>query len=264
MPDSSEIVEVLQKMLTESTGTFFLVFVGCGGTIATNSGGEYMLKAGPVVNALIWGATMMVLMYSLGHFSDGFFNPAITLTLSQVPLCKAVIYVGAQIFGSMSGSFFLYLTLDATSPEYLQNVEMMLTRPTGSIYAAFLLETFGTFVLALVISDVVRDRKEGRTTSGLAVGGVAFLNVIISGPISGASMNPARSLGPAIVFWKYTCLWIYLLGPIAGALGGCFLYHLLRSSKTSRVAPVPANLADAGIPIGDSYRILIINASQYS
>ncbi|KHN20936.1 Putative aquaporin NIP-type [Glycine soja] len=168
----------------------------------------------------------MVMIYSLRHISGAHFNPAVTITLAifrrfsykQVPL-----YIFAQLLGSILASGTLALMLDVTPKAYFGTV------PVGSNGQSLVAEVIITFLLMFVISAVSTDDKAVGDFAGVAVGMTIMLNVFIAGPVSGASMNPARSIGPALIKHVYQGLWIYVVGPIVGSIAGALAYNFLRS-----------------------------------
>ncbi|HEX3428707.1 MAG TPA: aquaporin [Candidatus Limnocylindrales bacterium] len=202
----------------EFIGTFALVFFGCG-AIANG--------LSPTAVALAFGLVIAVMIYAFGHISGAHFNPAVSLGFAvgrHLPWSTAVTYAVAQIAGAVGGAFALRLTLD-------QAVELGVTRPAGSDLQAFSWEVALTFFLMLVITSVATDIRAVGQAAALAIGGTVAVGALVGGPISGASMNPARSLGPALVSGDLTGLWIYLVAPAVGAIGGALVYRLIRNPE---------------------------------
>ncbi|KAL8105417.1 hypothetical protein AgCh_029283 [Apium graveolens] len=175
--------------------------------------------------AMVWGLAVMVMIYSIGHISGAHINPAVTIAFASVkrfPWKHVPAYVAAQIIGATLASETIRLIFQGTkdiSPG---------TFPTGTNLQSLVLEFIITFFLMFVISGVATDNRAIGELAGLAIGAIVLLNVIIAGPITGASMNPARSLGPVLVTSRYDGIWIYLLGPIAGAISGAWIYNIMR------------------------------------
>ncbi|BFG17193.1 hypothetical protein CerSpe_034670 [Prunus speciosa] len=191
---SSEIVQLTQKVIAEVIGTYFVIFIGCG-SVAVNK--IYGSVTFPGI-AITWGLIVMVMVYAVGHISGAHFNPAVTVTFAifrHFPIKEVPLYVVAQVLGSILASGTLCLLLDVPQTAY-----------------------FG----------VATDNRAIGELAGIAVGMTIVIDVFVAGPVSGASMNPARSLGPAIVMHTYKGLWIYFVGPIVGTVLGGFAYNLIR------------------------------------
>lgn len=200
----------MKAYLSEGVGTFVLVFVGTGSVIANGySDGAVTL----VGISLAFGLVVLAMVYALGDISGAHINPAVTLGLwlsGRVSSAIVLPYVLCQCLGAIAASLLLRIIF---------GLEHGLggTAPSESIYQAFAMETVTTFILMLVILCVTVGAKEKGITAGLVIGAVVFFDIIIAGPISGASMNPARSLGPALVGLNLGSLWIYFVAPCLGA-----------------------------------------------
>ncbi|XP_057723573.1 probable aquaporin NIP-type [Arachis stenosperma] len=219
---SNYVVTLAQKVIAEAIGTYFVVFAGCG-AVAVNK--IYGSVTFPGI-AITWGLIVMVMVYSVGHVSGAHFNPAVTITCAifrRIPLKEVPLYIVAQLVGSLLASGTLVLLLDITPKAYFGTV------PVGSTSQALVAEIIITFLLMFVISAVSTDDRAVGHLSGVAVGMTIMLNVFVAGPVSGASMNPARSIGPALVKHVYKGLWAYIVGPIVGAIAGAFIYNFLRA-----------------------------------
>jgi aquaporin NIP len=204
-----------RSVVAEFVGTFALVFFGCG-AIANG--------LPPTSVALAFGLVIAVMVYALGHISGAHFNPAVSIAFAatrHLAWPVVALYVGAQIVGAMAGALALRLTLGPS-------VSLGVTMPTNSDPQAFAWEVVLTFVLMLVITAVATDQRAVGEAAALAIGGAVALGSLVGGPISGASMNPARSIGPAVVSGDLTHLWIYLLAPPLGAIAAALLYRYLR------------------------------------
>ncbi|XP_004486280.1 aquaporin NIP1-2-like [Cicer arietinum] len=218
-------VPLLQKLVAEVVGTFMLIFVGCG-VVVTNLNNDNVVTLPGV--AIVWGLAVMVLAYSLGHVSGAHFNPAVTIaqaSTKRFPVQQIPTYIIAQLFGSILASVVLKVIFSDKENRFVG------TLPAGSNLQAFVVEFLITFLLMFVISGVGTDNRAVNELAALAVGSTVLLVVLFAGPITGASMNPARSLGPAIVHHEYRGIWIYLVSPILGALAGTLTYTFIRYTK---------------------------------
>ena len=203
-------------------GTFALVFAGCG-AIAVNSQTNAL---GHVGVAVAFGLVIAVMIYALGHISGAHFNPAASIGFAvgrHFPWPRVGTYVAAQIAGATVGALFLRATLGP-------GVDLGVTRPAGSDLQSLAWEVLLTFLLVLVITSVATDARAVGEAAALAIGGAVALGALVGGPISGASMNPARSIGPALVSGDLASIWIYVVGPVAGAVGAAVAYRLLRGA----------------------------------
>jgi aquaporin Z len=208
----------MRKLAAELLGTFFLVFAGTGAITINDVTGGVITHVGI---ALTFGLVVLALIYTLGDVSGAHFNPAVTLgfvAARRFPARRAVAYVLAQCGGALLASFCLRLL-------FAQHPTLGTTLPRdGNAAQSFVLEVLLTFFLMFVILCVSTGAKEKGLMAGVVVGAVIALEALFAGPISGASMNPARSLAPALVSWRLDSLWVYLAAPAAGALvavGAC-------------------------------------------
>ncbi|KAL3525513.1 hypothetical protein ACH5RR_013885 [Cinchona calisaya] len=231
---SKDIVTILQKVFAEVVGTFFVIFSGCGSVVVNKIYGNVTFPGVCVT----WGLIVMVMVYSLGHVSGAHFNPAVTITFAifrRFPWKEVPLYIVAQLMGSTLASCVLALMFDVTPKDYFGTV------PAGSNGQSFAIEIVISFLLMFVISGVGTDSRANGNLAGLAVGMTITLNVFVAGPVSGASMNPARSFGPAVVKHVFKGLWVYIFGPIIGTALGGFAYNLIRYSDK----PIQEHLADS-------------------
>ncbi|XP_051125834.1 aquaporin NIP1-1-like [Andrographis paniculata] len=216
-------VPFIQKIIAETVGTYFLIFAGCASAVVDADRGKVVTLPGM---AMVWGLTVMVVVYSIGHISGAHINPAVTIafaTCKRFPWKHAPPYVAAQLLGSILASGTLRLLFSGPHDHFAGSL------PTDStILQSLVLEFIITFFLMFVISGVATDNRAIGELAGLAIGATIMLNILFAGPVSGASMNPARTLGPAIVWSRYTDVWIYLVGPTAGAVAGAWVYNLIR------------------------------------
>ena len=206
--------------IAEALGTFALVFLGCGAIAVDAQGGTL----GQTGIALAFGLVIAVMIYALGHVSGAHFNPAVSIGFAvgrHFPWSRAATYSVAQVAGALLGAAALRITLGA-------DADLGLTRPSGSDLQALAWEALLTFFLMLVITAVATDTRAVGEAAALAIGGTVALGALVGGPITGASMNPARSLGPAIVAGDLQTIGIYLVGPVIGAVAAAIVYRYLR------------------------------------
>lgn len=201
----------MKKLLAEFLGTFFLVFAGTGAIVVDHaSGGEI----GHVGISMVFGLVVMVMIQTFGDVSGAHFNPAVTLGFAvagRIEWKNTWRYAIAQFIGAFAGSGLLRL-LFPDSPTLGE------TLPIGGVVQAFVLEIALTGTLMLVILYVSIVAREKQATAGMVIGSVVLLGAMFAGPISGASMNPARSLAPAIINANFDYLWLYPIAAIIGAL----------------------------------------------
>ncbi len=200
-----------QPYLAELLGTFALVFCGTGAIITNEVTGGTVTHVGI---ALTFGLIVMVMVYAFGEVSGAHLNPAVTLgfwAFRRFPGRKVLPYLGSQIAGALLASGILRVLFPTSAT-------LGATLPRGSVLQSFVFELVLTFLLMLVIIRVSQGAKETRWFAGIAVGGMVLLEAMFAGPICGASMNPARSLSPALVSGHTEHLWVYLTAPVAGAL----------------------------------------------
>lgn len=225
--------KILRLSIAEFIGTFVLVFAGCGACGATAVKDLSHLSICHLVVSVAFGLAVMCMIYAVGHISGAHFNPAVTLSFMvnrSFPLKLVFPYVLAQCLGAISASFVLYITF---KPVFLSNLsgltlDIGLTQPlNGSAIAALVWEFLLTFILMFVITATATDSRAVGQMAGLAIGSTVCLAALFGGPISGASLNPARSLGPALVLGQWNYFYLYVIGPILGAIAGGFVYQFL-------------------------------------
>ncbi|XP_055815153.1 probable aquaporin NIP7-1 [Solanum dulcamara] len=212
---------LLRMVLAEALGTFLLMFCICGIMASM----EIMrVQVGLMEYATTAALTVVVVVFSIGPISGAHINPAVTLAFAAVghfPWSKVPFYIVAQVGGSILATYTGKLV-------YGLKAEFMTTRPLHGCTSAFLVELLATFIVLFLSASLTNDPQSTGPLSGFVVGVAIGLAVLISGPVSGGSMNPARSLGPAIVAWKFGNLWIYVVAPIIGAIAGVVFYRFLR------------------------------------
>ena len=208
----------MRKLSAEFLGTFALVFAGTGAIVINEASSGAITHVGI---ALTFGLVVLAMIYTLGDVSGAHLNPAVTLgfwVARRFHGREIFGYVTAQISGALLASLVLKILFPADK-------NLGATHPAGTAAQSFILEFILTFLLMLVILNVSTGAKEKGITAGIAVGAVIALEALFAGPICGASMNPARSLAPALASGNLRDLWIYLLAPTLGALAavtGCF------------------------------------------
>lgn len=212
--------------MAEGLATFALVFAGCA-AIVTDAANDGAL--GAVGVGLVFGLVIMAMVYAVGHLSGAHINPAVTIAFvltRHFPLRDAAAYIGAQLVGAMAGALLL-LALWPDRPASLGA-----TLPSVDAGAALVYEVVLTGFLMFVIMAVATDTRAVGAGAAIAIGGTVGLDALLGGPITGASMNPARSFGPAVAAAKWEDLWLYVVGPVLGANVGAFAYQLVRGEHS--------------------------------
>lgn len=200
----------LHLYFAEALGTFFLVFAATGAMVVNELNAGVVTHAGV---ATVWGLTVMAVIYAVGDVSGAHINPAVTLGFwiaRRFPGGRVIPYIASQCLGAIAASIALALL-------FPMNTGLGATLPAGPKLQSFMLEILLTFFLMFVILSVAAGSKEKGTMAGIAIGAVVGLEAMFAGPVSGASMNPARSLAPALVSFHFADLWIYLTAPFIGA-----------------------------------------------
>ena len=200
----------MKKYLAEILGTFAVVFCGTGAIIINQHTNGAITHVGV---SITFGFIVMAMIYALGNISGAHLNPAVTIAFTLAKKFK-LNQVAPYIVSQLVGAFLASLVLKYLFPE---NEILGATLPSGSASQSFILEFILTFFLMLVIINVATGSKEQGMFAGLAIGSTVLLEAMFAGPICGASMNPARSLAPALVSGHTEHLWIYLVATIAGA-----------------------------------------------
>jgi aquaporin NIP len=214
--------DLTRRAAAEGLAAFALVFAGCGAIVADV---QYDGALGSVGVSLVFGLIIMVMVYATGHLSGAHINPAVTIAFTlnrHFPPRDAVAYVGAQLAGAAAGA----LVLLAVWPD--KPGDLGATLPTVGVGSAVVYELILTAILMFVIMAVATDTRAVGAAAAIAIGGTVGLDALFGGPVTGASMNPARSFGPALAAGQWSDFWIYLLGPIAGAGVGALAYQLVR------------------------------------
>ena len=210
-----------RNYIIEFIGTFFLVFVGCGAMVINNHVGGAITHVGV---AMSWGLIVMVLIYAIGDISGAHLNPAVTIGFwvsKRFPLKEVFPYIVVQVIGALVASYTLrfLFPLDETLGASL---------PSGTWQQSFIFEAILTFLLMFIILNVSTGAKEKGIMAGAAIGATVGMEAMFAGPICGASMNPARSLGPAIASGHTEHLWAYIVSTILGAILAVLVFKLTR------------------------------------
>ena len=201
----------MKRLFAEFLGTFILVFAGTGAIVTDHATGGTL---GHVGVSLVFGLVVLAMIHTFGDVSGAHLNPAVTVGFAvagRFSWKDVPGYATAQLAGAFTASLMVKLLLSNTA-------SLGATVPAGSVIQSFILEVILTAILMLVILSVSTGSKEKGITAGIAIGAVIALEALFAGPISGASMNPARSLAPAIVSGNFQNLWLYPLATILGSI----------------------------------------------
>ncbi|XP_024537096.1 probable aquaporin NIP5-1 [Selaginella moellendorffii] len=218
---------LLKKIASEFLGTFILIFAAAGTAIMNEKSHGALGIQGLAGGA---GITVMIVIFATGHISGAHINPAVTLafaTFRHFPWIQVPLYIAAQVTASISASFLL-------KGIYHPDLAGGVTVPAGTHWQSFLFEIILTAIMMFVVTSVATDTRAVGELAGIAVGATVFLNNLIAGLISGASMNPCRSLGPAIAANNFKGFWIYVIGPLIGTQLGAAAYTAIRFKELER------------------------------
>jgi aquaporin Z len=214
----------MKKYFAEFIGTFALVFCGTGAIVIDQQ------TKGSVSNtgiAITFGLIVLSMIYALGNISGAHINPAVTIAFTaakRFPFKEVPQYILAQVSGAIIASSVLKIL-------FPENILLGTTLPAGPVSQSFIMEFILSFILMLVIITVSYGSKEQGTLAGIAIGSVVLLEAMFAGPISGASMNPARSIAPAIISGNIQHLWIYIVGPISGTCTSIVVWNILKPDE---------------------------------
>ena len=209
------------KYAAEAAGTFFLVFAGTGAIVVNSASGGAL---GHVGVSLVFGLVVLAMIHAVGPVSGAHLNPAVTTAFwlnGRMPGREVPLYASSQLFGAVAASLVLRLMFG-------ESTGLGMTLPAGEWPRAFAMEFVLTAMLMFVIMGVAHDERAEGVMAGTAIGATIALEALLGGPISGASMNPARSFGPALVSGTFAHHWIYWIAPLLGAVCGARLHTLLR------------------------------------
>jgi aquaporin NIP len=213
----------VRAYIAEIFGTFALVFAGTGAIVINDVSGGVVSHAGI---ALTFGLVVLAMIYAVGEVSGAHLNPAVTIGFflaRRFPGRRLPAYITSQCLGAFAASGLLYLLFPS-------HATLGATAPAGPALQSFILEFVLTLLLMFVILSVSSGAKEKGITAGIAVGAVIAFEALFAGPISGASMNPARSLAPALVSGQLGNLWIYLTAPVLGAAAAVMTCRCIHES----------------------------------
>lgn len=219
----------MRNYIAEVIGTFILIFIGTGSVVVnvTNDGVVSLVGV-----ALAWGLAVAVVVYTVGDVSGAHINPAVTIGLCVAKRFDAKL-VAPYILCQCIGAFLASGLIRVMFPDALA---LGHTEPAGTLMQSFVMEIVLTMILMFVVLNLGVGAKEKGITAGLVVGGVITFEVLVGGPISGASMNPARSIAPAVVGGHLQHLWIYLTAPVIGAIVAVGLYACIRPLNSAEEA----------------------------
>jgi aquaporin Z len=212
-----------KKLTAEFLGTYFLVFAGTGAVVID----QITHSLTHVGIALTFGLVVTALIYTFGHISGAHFNPAVTIgffLLGDTTKRDAISYVIVQLLGAILASMTLLLLFGNVA-------RLGATLPRGTEIQSFGVEFILTFFLMMIILGSAVHGKAIQSFAGLAIGATVGLEAMFGGPISGASMNPARSIGPAIMSGHMEHLWIYIVATILGAIAAAFVYKFMHEEQ---------------------------------
>ncbi len=243
---------LIRRACAEAVGTFALVFAGCGAIVVDARLGE--LRGAGITHvgvSLVFGLVIAVMVYATGHISGAHFNPAVTIgfaAMKRFKLREVPVYIVAQVVAALCAASLLRFAFGTTA-------NLGATAPQTELAVCFLVEAVLTFFLMFVIAAVATDARASSDLAGVAIGGTVMLAALFGGPVTGGSLNPARSLGPALAIAAMpsetmvsgtmasgtvasialNSLWLYLTAPVVGAVVGALAYRVI--SEVDRVKP---------------------------
>jgi aquaporin NIP len=225
---TAERPTLARRAAAEGIAAFALVFAGCGAVVAQARTHEL----GTVGIALVFGLVIMVMVYATGHLSGAHINPAVTVAFTltrHFPARDAIAYVAAQLAGATAAALLLL----AIWPDAPGDLGATVPHAGVRVGSALLYEVVATAILMFVIVAVATDTRAVGAAAAIAIGGTIGLDALFGGPITGASMNPARSFGPALASGQWRDFWLYVAGPLVGASLGAIAYQLVRGEHRS-------------------------------
>ena len=226
--------ELARRAAAEGLAAFALVFAGCGAIVADDVYGGAL---GVVGIALVFGLVITAMVYATGHLSGAHINPAVTIAFAltrHFPAREAASYIAAQLTGAITAA----LALLAIWPG--RPAELGATMPSVGAGSALVYEIVMTAFLMFVIMAVATDVRAVGAAAAIAIGATVGLDALFGGVVTGASMNPARSIGPALASGEWASIWIYIAGPVIGAALGGFAYQAVRGPRRASAPPAAA------------------------
>jgi aquaporin NIP len=214
----------IKNYLSEAAGTFGIVFFGTGACVL----GELYGTVNHLGVSITFGVTVTLMIYLFGKISGAHLNPAVTLAFNagrHFPKTEVLPFIIAQLIGAILASFTLKALFPASGA-------LGATVPNGSHLETFIWEFVMSLILMYVILFTSKGKKENGKYAAIAIGATVGLEAFLGGPISGASMNPARSIGPALAIANFQALWIYIVAPIAGMYSALFVFHLQKEKRS--------------------------------
>ena len=230
----------INRYIAEGIGTFALVFAGCGAIVVNEVFPGSIGHVGVSMVFMVFGLVVMAMIYAVGNISGAHLNPAVTLGFlfaGRLDRRSVLPYIGSQMIGALAGAGLLSV-LFPTTPT------LGATLPQVGILQAFTVETVLSFLLMFVILNVSTGHMEKGIMAGVAIGGTITLEALVGGPVTGASMNPARSLAPAILSSELSSFWIYLTAPVLGAFLAHPTCHWIQGSECCALEPESEKLHD--------------------
>jgi MIP family channel proteins len=231
--------DLARRAIAEALGTYALLALGTGAIVVDQ---EHPGTIGPAGVAAAFGLAVAAIIFAIGHLSGAHINPAVTLAFASgrhFPWREVPVYMLAQLAGALAASASLVLVFGS-------GPDLGVTAPSGiGDLAAVAIEAALTGFLVVVVLAVATDTRAAGALAAVAVGATIALEALVFGPVTGASMNPARSIGPALVSGEVADLWIYLVGPIVGALVGVGIYEVIRGGRPT--------LAEERVPDVEEY-----------
>jgi len=223
--------DLRRRAAAEGLATFALVFAGCGAIVASS---QYPGTLGNLGEALVFGLVIMVMVYATGHLSGAHINPAVTIAFTvtrHFPAPAALAYIAAQLIGATLAALCL-LAVWTSEP-----ADLGATVPSVGVGSALVYEALLSAFLMFVIMAVATDTRAVGAAAAIAIGGTIGLDALFGGPVTGASMNPARSFGPALASGQWHEFWIYVAGPILGTVLGALAYQVVRGEHPGPAPP---------------------------
>jgi len=217
----------MKKYLAEFFGTYSLVFCGTGAIVIN----ELYGNPGHVGIAFTFGLIVMAMIYAFGDVSGAHINPAVTISFlvaGRFQAKEVFPYIVAQLAGALLASLTLHIL-------FPQHAGLGMTLPAGTQMQSFILEIILSFILMQVILLVSQGSREKGILAGAAIGAIVLLEAMFAGPVSGASMNPARSIGPAIIAGQLQSLWIYIVAPVAGMILATLVHRVLFTDRRTPI-----------------------------